>query len=125
MSDLKKVSPADVKRVAKKYLRLENCALLEYLPAAGIEPRNPTTEGIRQTLEGLLEPAADQLQAKRDKEIAPFLKIPQDAGGFKFSEIQYPFQLASILRGPEMYIREDHTSPLLTMGIFFPGGKIC
>ena len=123
VSDLKKVSPADVKRVANKYLRLENCALLEYLPAAGSEQRNPTTEGIRQTLEGLLEPAADQLQAKRDKENSPFLKIPQNAESFRFSEIQYPFQLASILRGPEMFIREDHTAPVITMGIFFPGGK--
>jgi zinc protease len=123
LSELKKVSPSDVKRVANKYLRLENCALLEYLPAAGGEPRNPTAESIRQTLEGLLEPSTDQQQAKREKETAPFLKIPQDAGSFKSSEIQYPFQLASILRGPEMYIREDHTAPVLTMGIFFPGGK--
>jgi zinc protease len=124
VSDLKKVSPADVKRVANKYLRLENCALLEYLPAAGSEQRNPTTEGIRQTLEGLLEPAADQLQAKRDKEISPFLKTPQNPESFRFSEIQYPFQVASILRGPEMFIREDHTAPIIAMGIFFAGGKI-
>jgi len=123
ISDLKKVSPADIRRVATKYLRLENCALLEYLPLSGEDARNPTVEGMRQTLGGLLEPSADQQQAKRDKETAPYLKIPQGAGGFTFSEIQYPFQLASILRGPEMYIREDHTSPLVTMGIYFPGGK--
>ena len=123
VSDLKKVSPADVRRVAAKYLRLENLALLEYLPLAGGEPRNPTAEGMLQTLEGLLEPSADQMQAKRDKETAQYLRIPQGSGGFKFSEIQYPFQVASILRGPEMYIREDHTSPLLTVGVYFPGGK--
>jgi zinc protease len=123
VSDLKKVSPADVKRVANRYLRLENCALLEYLPVAGNEQRNPTTESIRQTLEGLIAPAADELQAKRDKEISPFPKIPQNAESFRFSEIQYPFQIASILRGPEMLIREDHTAPVITMGIFFAGGK--
>jgi zinc protease len=124
VSDLKKVNPADVKRVANKYLRLENCALLEYLPAAGNEQRNPTTEGTRQTLEGLLEPAADQLQAKRDKEISLFLKIPQNIESFRFSEIQYPFQIASILRGPEIVIREEHTAPVITMGIFFAGGRL-
>jgi zinc protease len=123
VSELKKVSPADVTRVAKKYLRLDNCALLEYLPADGVERRNPTAEGIRSTLEGLLEPSANQQQAKREKDTTPYLKIPQDVGGFKFSEIQYSFQVASILRGPEMYIREDHTAPVLTMGFFFPGGK--
>jgi zinc protease len=33
-------------------------------------------------------------------------------------------QKASILRGPELFIREDHTLPLIEMGIFFPGGKL-
>lgn len=122
VADLKKVKPADVRRVAAKYLRLENCALLEYLPG-DVADRNPTEEGMRQTLEGLLQPSADEQEAKRDKETAPYLKIPRGASGYKFSEIQYPFQLASILRGPEIYIREDHTAPLLTMGMFFAGGK--
>ncbi len=33
LAELKKVKPADIKRVANKYLRLENCSILEYLPA--------------------------------------------------------------------------------------------
>jgi predicted Zn-dependent peptidase len=37
--------------------------------------------------------------------------------------MRQPFQAASILRGPELYIREDHSSPLVEMGFFFPGGK--
>jgi zinc protease len=31
---------------------------------------------------------------------------------------------ASILRGPELYIREDHTLPLVQMGFFLPGGRL-
>jgi zinc protease len=122
IADLKKVKPADIKRVANKYLRVENCSLLEYLPAAD-DSRNPTTEGVRRTIEGLLALSVEQEREKREKEMAPFMKIPPDADTFKFSEIAYPFRVASILRGPDMFIREDHTAPIIEMGIFFPGGK--
>jgi zinc protease len=122
IADLKKVKLADVKRVANKYLRVENCSLLEYVPAAD-DSRNPTAEGVRRTIEGLLALSVEQEREKREKEVVPFVKIPPDTDTFKFSEIAYPFRVASILRGPDMFIREDHTAPVIEMGIFFPGGK--
>src|SRR5262249_35631208 len=30
----------------------------------------------------------------------------------------------SILRGPEIFIREEHTTPSITVGFFFPGGRL-
>jgi zinc protease len=123
ISDLRRVKPSDIKRIAKQYLHLSNCSLLEYLPASG-EERNLTADNVRQTLEGLLIPATDQEQSERAKEVVLEVKMPTEGGPFKFGEIQYPFQKASILRGPEIYIREDHTSPLIDIGIFFRGGKL-
>jgi zinc protease len=123
ISDLKKVTPSDITRVAKRYLHLSNCSLLEYLPASG-EERILTTDSAKRTLEGLLIPATDQEQAERTKEVVLEVKSPIEGGSFKFSEIQYPFQMASILRGPEIYIREDHTSPLIDVGIFYRSGKL-
>jgi zinc protease len=123
ISDLRRVTPSDIRRVAKRYLHLSNCSLLEYLPASG-EERNLTTDSAKQTLEGLLIPATDQEQAERAKEVVLEVKSPVEGGSFKFGEIQYPFQMASILRGPEIYIREDHTSPLIDIGVFYPGGKL-
>ena len=123
LAELRKVTAADVKRVAAKYLTLENCSLFEYLPAAG-EERRLTSETMRNTLGPLLEPSTDQEQAERDKEIVLGVKVPPAAAGFKFSEIRYPFQTASILRGPDLYIREDHTTPLIEMGLFLPGGRL-
>lgn len=117
------VKPGDVRRVAAKYLTLENCSLVEYLPAAGA-PRRVTADNVRRTLEGLLVPSTDQEQAERDREVVPALKIPATKDNFKFSEIRYPFQLASILRGPDMVVREDHINPLIEMGVFFPGGGL-
>ncbi|MDM7995467.1 MAG: pitrilysin family protein [Acidobacteriota bacterium] len=123
LSEIRNVEPADIRRVANKYLHLNRCALLELLPEAG-PPRDTTVEGMRQTLEGLLEASADQEWAKREKEVAPFFKIPESKDTFRFSEVEYPFQVASILRGPDMYVREDHTSALIEMGFFFRGGKL-
>jgi zinc protease len=123
ISDLRKVKPADVKRVAAKYLRLEKCSLLEYLPAAG-EERSATAEGIRNAFAALVTSSADQEQLERNKKTVLAIKIPVNAGAFRFSEIQYPFQIASILRGPDLFIREDHTNPLIQMGLFFPGGRL-
>jgi len=121
MSELEKVKASDVKRVANKYLSLQNCSLLEYQPVSA-ERRNLTTESVRRTFEGLLGPSTDQTQAERDKEVVLAVKFPP-AASFKFSEVRYPFQIASILRGPDIFIREDHTSPVIDMGLFFPGGK--
>jgi zinc protease len=122
ISELRRVKAADVRRVALKYLRLENCSLVEYLPASG-EKRRLTPEVVRATLEGLLEASADEEQAKRDRETVLAVKIPEADDTFNFSEIRHPFLTASILRGPEMFVREDHTRPVIDMGIFFPGGR--
>jgi zinc protease len=122
ISELRSVAPSDVKRVAERYLRLENCSLLEYLPDS-MEKRDLTTDMVFRTLESLIKASADQEQAERSAEIVYAAKPPKETDEYRFSEIRYPIQLASILRGPDMLMREDHTSPLVDMGIFFPGGK--
>src|SRR5205085_5984421 len=35
-----------------------------------------------------------------------------------------PIQRRSILRGPDVYILEDHRLPLVSFGIFYPGGRL-
>ncbi len=122
ISELRKVKASDVKRVANRYLQLQNCSLLEFLPSTDVH-RNPTTESILSTLEGLAKPSADQEEAERAREVVNMDDLPKGDDKFKFSEIRYPFQLASILRGPEMFVREDHTLPLIDLGVFFPGGR--
>jgi zinc protease len=123
VSRLRQVKQEDVKRVANKYLRLDECSLLEYLPLS-LEPRNLNTESSRRTLEGLLAPSLAQELEEREKETVWALEIPPSTDKFKYSEIRQPVQIASILRGPDIYIREDHTLPLIQVGIFFPGGKL-
>jgi zinc protease len=123
LSELRKVSGEDVKRVAARYLRLENCSLVEYLPGS-MDVKNRTIESVRNTLEALLAPSTDGEQGLRDKETALSIDLPENRNDFRYSPVEYPFQTASVLRGPEIYIREDHTAPLIHMGLFYPGGRL-
>jgi zinc protease len=95
LPELRKVKPADVKRVAQKYLRLQNCTILEYLPMEGKE-RLLTEDMARQTFTTLITPSADEEQAKRDKQTVLGVKISPPSGNFKFSEVRYPFQITVI-----------------------------
>ncbi len=123
IAGLRKVKPEDVSRVAKKYLRLENCSLLELLPA-GAEARGLTSETAFRTFQGLLESSVDQEAGEREHETQLALDIPTDAGSYKFSEVRSQFLTASVLRGPDLFIKEDHTAPLIQMAFFFPGGRL-
>lgn len=123
LARIRQVKPAEVVQAAAKYLRLENCSLLEVLPAAA-EPRNLTSETALRTLRQLIGPSVEQEAAEREKEVVPAVNVPTGTGDFKFSELRYPLRTASVLRGPDLSIREDHTAPLIQMGFFFPGGKL-
>jgi len=62
--------------------------------------------------------------AARQKVVQPGLDIPEADVPFKPSPVRFSFQKASILRGPELFIREDHTMPVIHLGFFYPGGKL-
>jgi zinc protease len=123
LARIQQVEWADVVRLATKYLRLDDCALLEYLPADA-EARNLSAETVRGTIQDLVGPAATQEIAERQTATISALEFPAEAGPFKPTEVRYPFQTASILRGPDLFIREDHTLPLIHLGFFFGGGKL-
>jgi zinc protease len=120
---LRKIKPAEISAAARRYLKLENCSMVEYLPN-GAEARNLTTEAVQRTFTDLVPVSTNEELDKREKTTAPAIHIPEKADPFNYSEVRFPMQKASVLRGPELFIQEDHTSPLIQMGIFFPGGKL-
>jgi zinc protease len=119
---IRKVKAEDVIRAATKYFRLDNCSLVEFLPT-GAEPRNLTAETAQRTFKDVLGASSDQESAERDKLTVTALTFPESMP-FKFSELRNPMRTASILRGPELTIREDHTAPIIELGFFYPGGKL-
>jgi zinc protease len=114
---------ADVARVAARYLNLDNCALLESLPAAA-GSRNATAGTVQSTIKDLLASAAAQELAEREKATVLGLDIPAASRKFTPSEVRSTFQTASILRGPDLFIKEDHIMPVIHLGFFFAGGKL-
>jgi zinc protease len=120
---IRKVRPPDVSRAARRYLGLDGCAVVESLPA-GMENRNMSAETMLATFQALLPTSAEQEAAEREKETRTAITLPDEPDGFKYSEIQYPMRKASVLRGPELFIQEDHTLPLIHVGFFYPGGSL-
>ena len=120
---LRRVKAADITRVARRYLNLDDCILIEHLPAQH-EERALTREAVRELIMGLLKPATEQEMAAREKVTRPEYQLPRRTAAFKLSELNYPMKRASILRGPELFIREDHTQPLIYMGLYYPGGRL-
>ncbi len=122
-SAVRKVRPADVSAAAKKYLGLASCAIVEYLPLGG-GSRNMSAEMLLDILNTLLEESVREELVKREKSTKPAYSIPARRPASSLSEIRYPFRKASVLRGPELYIREDRSLPLVHIGFFYPGGRL-
>jgi zinc protease len=119
----RRVKAEDVQRAARRYLGLEEAVLVECLPL-GHEERNLTSEGIQELLRGLLESSTAQELAEREKETRPAFEIPEPTAAFKPSELIYDWRKASILRGPDLYVREDHTQPVVYLGFYYAGGRL-
>jgi zinc protease len=123
VAGIRNVKPSDISRVAKRYLGLDKCTVVESLPE-GTGNRNMSAATMLATLQALLPAAAGQEADERERETREAAAAPEGPDQFKYSEIQYSLREASILRGPELFIQEDHTLPLIHIGFFYPGGVL-
>ena len=121
-SEWRRVEAREVRQAAVRYLGLDNGILVECLPELP-RTRSVTAAVVKKTLEGLLPAALEEAGRKREKEVVYAPVLPEGRGRFEPSEVQYPLRTASILRGPELYIQEDHSTPVIDLGLFFPGGR--
>ncbi len=112
-----------VAATAAKYLSETSLSLLESLPAAG-EERNFTTESLLETLH-LLIPAdlgkvRQEIQSSQVASGEP-VALPES---FKPSFLSDELKRTSVLRGPDIFLEEEHVVPLVDLAILFPGGRI-
>jgi zinc protease len=115
---IQKVSTDDVIRVAKKYLVFENLSAFEYLPAS--VTRNLNAEQYR---EAVLEKVQAAIEQRSVQELPVVAEIPTTGEGL-VQDLVKPVTKRSILRGPDVYILEDHRLPLVSFAIFYPGGRL-
>ena len=116
--DIQRVTPQRVMDAARKYLTFANLSVFEYLPES-IDRAMSAADYKTAVLD-----KAEAAAARRSEEELPVTaQIPQRGNGLVTDAVG-TIRRQSILRGPEVYILEDHRLPLVSFGIFFPGGRL-
>src|SRR5215471_18888942 len=115
---IQKVSVDDIARVAKKYLTFENLSAFEYLPES--VTRNLNLEQYRAAV---LDKVPSMIEQRSVQELPVLAEIPKTGEGI-VQDLVKPITKRTILRGPDVYILEDHRLPLVSFGIFYPGGRL-
>jgi len=112
----------DVKKAAARYLDLSNLAVTELLPESA-EARTFTQQTYQEMMRTLLPPAVKKLT--ETKELAIRTEGPSLAPvvSFKSKYLKYDLKKTSVVRGPDVYYQEDHSAPLVHVGLFYPGGR--
>src|SRR2546427_525670 len=118
LSAIQKVSADDVVRVAKKYLTFENLSAFEYFPESVTRMLNEND--YRQAVLDKVSAATEQ---RAVQELSVTAEIPATDESITHDLVK-PVEKRSILRGPDVYIVEDHRLPLVSFGLFYPGGRL-
>jgi zinc protease len=119
LSDIQKVTAQQVIDVVKKYLTSENLSAFQYLPASS--PNSLATMDDFRSL--ILAKVADATPQHKETELQVSVRIPELNSSITVDAVK-PVEKRSILRGPDVYIVEDHRLPLVSFGIFYPGGRL-
>ena len=129
---IRAITPEQVIEVAKIYLTLPQCTLLEYLPK-GTKMRTATAENLTSFFERRLPNAVKEAdliagppetpEGSKKRPIRPAARI---AGPSQVSSawVESPLTEYKLLRGPEVMVKESRALPLISIGIFFPGGRL-
>lgn len=128
------VTSHQVIQVARQYLSLSRCSVLEY-QAKNVELRGLSAERFLDSLNLALPRALEEAQQSEELGAVsslrnkPTTEQPNKAYEKASSEISmasvvYPLKKYSILRGPDVLVKENHALPLISLGIFFPGGRV-
>jgi len=116
--ELQRVNAADVVRVANAYFRPANLSAFEYFPES--DTRSLTAASYEEAVVSKVVQATEQ---RTVQELPVSAEIPA-IGESVTHDLVKPIQKRSILRGPDVYVLEDHRLPLISFGIFYPGGRL-
>jgi zinc protease len=130
---LRAVTPEQVIEVAKTYLTLQRSTVLEYLPK-GAKPRSASAETLVAFLEQRLPNAVKEAELiagpaetpDKNKKGKPVRPAARTVGQPEISSawVESPLTEYKLLRGPEVMVKESRAFPLISIGVFFPGGRL-
>ncbi|HSR68010.1 MAG TPA: insulinase family protein [Acidobacteriota bacterium] len=118
------ISAADLRQAARRYLDVSRLALLEHFPNSA-EERTFDSASFAQTMEVLVKSSL----AKQTE----IMNVPETEASAEGLTVDFPFtpsydrsdmKRTSVLRGPEIFLQEQHDLPLVDLGLFFTGGRV-
>jgi zinc protease len=122
LAEVEEVSADDIQKVALKYLTLENASILEYRPNTEYEGGLSATK--------IEEVIKKNLSAKSMGGVKP----ENSEGGIKLSNLPLnyvsprlvglPVKKERLSCGADMVTKENHYLPLISLGIYFKGGRV-
>ncbi len=126
VANVEKVTADEVRTVASKYLVLTNSSLLEYRPNSQFDEGMTATgmaaaidEGLKQ--EGQREEAAESKPAESSEAVA---STDYEGRTHKAPLVESTAQRDTLSCGATLITRENHILPLVSVGIYFKGGRI-
>lgn len=125
------VTAQEVQQAAAKYLTLTNATVQE-LETRTATPRSFTPEKFAELIITFAPAAAQPISPAQVKPALALKTFPQGAERNQATEGQnvivaaapLPIRDFSVLRGPRAYVREDRSRPLISVGVFFQGGRL-
>jgi len=116
LKDVEKVTEGDVKKVASRYLILENVSILEYRPEDQFDEKMTAGRIKEEIPEGLKE----KLEEGKGMDLK-LAKSQENNDSPKFVEPNP--QKETLSCGATLVTRENHSLPLISLGIYFKGGR--
>ena len=118
LDGIAEVTADDIARVIERHFTRDNVSVFEYLPSSST--RALSTGEFESSV---LDRVPVNVVERSIESVGGSAEIGR-AGDALVVDVLPPLQRRSILRGPDVYIAEDHRLPLVSFGIFFPGGRI-
>ena len=118
LNGIQEVTRDDIGRVARLYLTTENLSVFEYLPRS--VTRTFSTSDFRANVVARIPPNMVE-RSIEELPVSASVQLPED--DLVVDLVKSP-ERHRILRGPDVYVLEDHRLPLVSFGIFYPGGRL-
>lgn len=112
------VTAEDVTKVLAKYLTRENMTVFEYLPI-----KVARTWSTADFEAAVFDKVPAEVEPRTGVELPVTTRLSRPADGVE-QDLVKPIRKFSILRGPEVFVIEDHRLPIVSFGIFYPGGRL-
>lgn len=129
---IRAVTAEDIQRAAAKYFTLTNTSVYEYESNFAPQRTFDVTK-FAETVSAWAPTFAEAVDAKQVRAAEELVKVPANGEAVEKSadelgtlESMLPLEVKnySTLNGPPAYVKENHTKPIVTIGLLFQGGRM-